>query len=154
MTLFLLLLKPIKKVNDKVEIINRDIFLSTEDCIIQQCNSESKSVKGFVKAVFEKYPEANTYGQKRVFGTCDIIHTSSGKIIVNMYAQKGIGRNSGTSAEKLDAFRKCLFSLPTNLSYAIPYKIGCGLGGGSWSKYLEIINKFSKTRNCKIYKLV
>jgi len=61
-------------------------------------------------------------------------------------------------------FKKCLRNLrnwlvendmnSSDITIGIPYKIGCGLAGGDWTKYYEMLNSFSNKVNCvvKIYK--
>tara|TARA_B110000908_G_C10216087_1_gene432885 strand:- start:50 stop:262 length:213 start_codon:yes stop_codon:yes gene_type:complete len=59
-------------------------------------------------------------------------------------------------SDRLRYFEECLDGLveffgeesseyPT---IAVPFKIGCGLAGGNWSKYLELLNDF----HCRLQK--
>ena len=111
--------------------------------------------KGLAKLIFNKYPYANTYNaySNRVAGTADICCPKSlnkkNKIIVNLYGQHFVGqRESKLKREKW--FAEALedmhiqLSLISNLTYlAFPYRIGCGLAGGYWSKYEQMLIEFN-----------
>ena len=56
-------------------------------------------------------------------------------------------------------FRHALYTmsetLPFKASYAFPWTIGCGIAGGDWGKYIEILKSFEEyiEGNVVIYKL-
>jgi hypothetical protein len=65
-----------------------------------------------------------------------------------------------TPKDRIQYFTECLQLIetldPKPKSIGIPYKIGCGLAGGSWIKYESIIRKWSEANpdiDVRIYKL-
>lgn len=123
--------------------------------ICHQCNCVTPRPKGLAAAIFAKYPSANTYGSKRMPGTIDIIGP-----VVNMYAQitpsrAKTGRDS--AAARLEYFASCLRQLDEHADaaakFAFPFKIGCGLAGGDWRDYFDLISEFARRREVIIVKL-
>jgi hypothetical protein len=89
-------------------------------------------------------------------------------IVVALYGQYDMGKCGkyygerpkdyhDTIKNRLEWFRQSLFSFGEYISdnYSndkkakiyIPYKIGCGLAGGDWDKYLHIIEEFNNAFN-------
>lgn len=147
-----------------IKTANKNILECDELYLIHQCNCISISAKGLAKTIFELYPEANTYINpqfKREVGTisCHKISTTD-KTIINIYAQRypGISKYNDTTNQRIIWFKSCLnliSEIPNIQSIAVPYKIGCGLAGGNWEKYLDILNNFVKDNKIDIiiYKL-
>lgn len=63
---------------------------------------------------------------------------------------------AGTTADTMDsaedrlrAFEQCLHELvrvePELRSIAVPFRIGCGLAGGSWRAYWDVLDRFSRS---------
>jgi hypothetical protein len=127
-----------------------NIFDVTEGIICHQCNCQSRGSSGLAKAIFTKWPRANTYGRKRIPGSIDIIQVSPGLYVCKMYAQKSpaLPSKSETAEQREEWFAECLRLLdkqkPTDQIY-MPYKIGCASAGGSWEHYLAMINRYSIT---------
>jgi len=38
----------------------------------------------------------------------------------------------------------------SNIVIGVPYKIGCGLAGGNWDKYHDMLLSFSNKIDCKV----
>lgn len=118
---------------------------------------------GVAKCIKEKYPEVydnyKKYCEENVgncLGKCDIEETHDDKIIMNFFGQEGIsyGRNTDYIALKMaikDGIRQLRknYMTSTNLqiSIAIPYKMGAGLGGGNWDTIVSILEDIEKTMN-------
>lgn len=127
-----------------IKVINKDILLSECDFIAHQCNCVTKKSRGLAKAIFDKYPQANTYSNNynRILGEISI----HGKII-NMYAQKypGGSKSEKEYNDRLKYFKSCLKKINREFpdkSIAMPYNIGCGLAKGKWKDYKKIIKKY------------
>ncbi|MNE62247.1 hypothetical protein D3C80_1575170 [compost metagenome] len=76
-----------------------------------------------------------------MLGDCMIIKVGKGKYVANLFGQHGYGREKGVIYTDYDALRKSIQALKDNakyhkLSIALPYGIGCGLGGGDWGNIL------------------
>ncbi len=111
--------------------------------IVHQCNCLSSSIAGLAYAVYKKYPEANTRNGRKMlelFGTYSFVHP-----VVNLFSQKYPGKDClmdkrDVRLQMFDkAFRKFLLEQPKITRIALPKGIGCGLAGGNWETYLQVI---------------
>lgn len=144
----------------KVKIIEADILSCTAKYIAHQVNCRSKLSKGLSYDLFQKYPYANVYadGTKRVPG--NIIIRGNGedeRFVINMAAQyyPSKPKQHDTSEARLKWFRECLVQIRYTIkdleSIAFPYKIGCGLAGGDWNKYLQLLEEFAQNTDAEVY---
>lgn len=131
-----------------IHIINGDLFETTAKYICHQVNCKGKMGSGVAKQIRERYPEVysayrlecnlfDEQGNPRdLLGSNLPVQADDGKIICNMFAQNAYGYD-GACYTDYEAFRMCLIELaiyvPAGDTIAMPYKIGCGLGGGDWS---------------------
>ena len=137
-----------------IEIIKGDLLTHDAQYITHQTNCISDgSVAGIAAAIFKKYPYSNTYlnrKQRSVPGTIDVF--TEGRHIINMNSQYYPGRfndayENDTEVMRKKYFHQCLLKiakLPDLQSIAFPYLIGCGLGGGNWDHYEQMLNNFAK----------
>lgn len=130
-----------------IKIIDGDIFeVKDIDVIIHQANCFCTMGSGIAKTISKLYPEAvkadkaTEAGDERKLGTFTYAVCKDNKIIVNMYSQYGYGR--GMIFTELEAMSNVLFKIfemfPTH-KIAIPYGIGCGLGGEKWDNVFNVI---------------
>jgi O-acetyl-ADP-ribose deacetylase (regulator of RNase III) len=123
--------------------------------LVHQCNTVTTSAKGLSADMFARFPGANTYTQhgfKRVAGTISIHHVGT-KQVVNLYGQVFPGRASDRAKDasdcakdRIEYFRACLAQLASEKdlrSVAFPDHIGCGLAGGHWVTYRQLIEEFA-----------
>lgn len=144
-------------------IVQGDLLKSNEDFIVHQTNCVTKYAKGLSKVIFFKYPESDVYTPRRISNSKD----TPGKIkvcgkIINLFGQLYPGRpkypNDSTQLRQ-QWFQTCLEEISDIdgiSSVAFPYKIGCGLAGGNWTNYLNMINDWAHSNphiNVVIYKL-
>jgi O-acetyl-ADP-ribose deacetylase (regulator of RNase III) len=131
--------------------------------ICHQCNCVTWNAAGLAKILFEKYPMANTYytkhqqGIQSQPGTIDISHDfKTSNYIINMYGQFSPGSIKKEEEEyrnREEYFKNCLKELKNFVianhvkKVAFPYKIGCGLAGGNWNNYFQMLNSFAKEVN-------
>jgi len=146
-----------------IEYIKDDIFNTNCDCIAHQTNCKSKMGSGIAYSVRIRYP--NVFASYKKY--CDLLGNKLlGKIqpiecddviIVNLFAQDDYGRDKKqyTDYDALDMCLKKLYDYCEvhNYSLAIPYKIGCNRGGGSWVVVRGMIEKYFKDSyiKCVIY---
>ena len=139
-----------------LKIKNDDLLNSTENYIAHQCNCASRNALGIARSIFSKFKYANTYSQKRTPGAIDVLGNGSDKrFVINMYGQFYPGRPAynETSEIRLLYFTKCLeniLEIPDLESVAFPWKIGCGLAGGNWDTYYELLNSFSDKTDAEV----
>lgn len=135
-----------------LQIISGDLFDTSAEVICHQVNCMGKMGSGVAKQIRSRYPEV--YQEYLAFckegcgdhfwvlGHSQIVSGHDGKIIVNMFAQSSYGYDGGLYTDYA-AFQSCLneirSKLPNITSIAMPYKVGCGLGGGDWQTILSYI---------------
>lgn len=144
-----------------VKIIDGDLFSTSARFICHQVNCMGRMGSGVAKQVRAKYPEAYLAYKERhgedMLGISQFIPCHDGKVVVNMFAQKNYGYD-GKQYTSYDAFRKCLdwisqIAAP-NDTIAMPYKIGCGLGGGDWDVIYSLISEtIGKSHTVELWKL-
>lgn len=132
--------------------------------IAQQSNCVSKKSHGLSQSITNKWPYANRYA-KRIKndtpGDVYLSHPESSQhpIIIHLFGQYRIGKCNDarwhavykhpnyvdSELQRLIWFKSALTKLETlidvdNDVIFIPFQIGCGLAGGDWNKYKDILN--------------
>ena len=122
-----------------------DIFNTVDDIIVHQVNCQGVMGSGIAKQVKALYPRVfNAYVEyckkSNILGTSLIVY-DRGKYIANVFGQYNYGNGLQTNYNALSSGLKEVYTFAKNnlLSVAIPYKIGCGLGGGDWNVVSKII---------------
>lgn len=135
-----------------IDIIEGSILDTDCDIIVQQVNCLGKMGKGLSGAINDKYnnvrKEYKKYYKKHkdnggkdkdLLGTVQMIVVDDGKVVANIFSQKGIRENvfdrtnytdSHSLFKGMEEIRN--FAKMQSLSIAIPYHIGCGLANGNW----------------------
>lgn len=119
----------------------------------QICNTTTRKSRGFSKAMFKRFPEADAYSRRydpstpeSVPGTIETYHIR-GQVVRNFFAQMypGRPRSERYRAQRILWFKKCLKTAihegATELD--VPFRMGCGLAGGHWEQYLAVLRTYS-----------
>ena len=133
-----------------VTIVSGDLLTSTDDFIGHQCNCVTRSALGLAYQLFQKFPWANTYRTRTKPsepGSIEFFTVDERQYIVNLYAQYQPGANR--TEPRLKWFEMCLNEFARIVgdhvvTLSLPYLIGCGLAGGSWSDYEAVITQFAE----------
>ena len=143
-----------------IKTITDDILNANGCYIAHQCNCLSVMSAGLARTIFRRYPEVNDYRQhetKRIPGTVNTYSFKECKTgpvgVINMFSQVSPGRSVNNNQKKmrLELFNRCLHEIATTftgqgpVTIAFPYKIGCGLAGGDWHIYLDMLEKFNQS---------
>jgi O-acetyl-ADP-ribose deacetylase (regulator of RNase III) len=147
-----------------LNIINGDLLKSKDKYIAHQTNAISYNAAGLAAAIFKKYPYSNIYFRRQepsIPGSIVIDGDGINKrFIIHMMGQNypGYHNEFETKEMRLNWFKNCLneISLINDLdSIGFPYMIGCGLAGGNWNDYYNLIYDFSENLNINvnIYKI-
>jgi O-acetyl-ADP-ribose deacetylase (regulator of RNase III) len=143
------------------QYIQRDLLEADTTYICHQCNCVTSIGKGLSADLFKKFPYANIYTERKSKDVSGhIVIKGNGKdqrFVINMLAQlyPGPAKFSNDSKEKrLVWFQNCLEEmeqLPKGSSFGFPDQIGCGLAGGDWEDYLELLQKFQKKNSVNVF---
>jgi len=138
-----------------IPIINQSLLEANTKYIAHQCNCITSHSAGIAKAIFDKYPYANTYKDRR--GTIDnqgTVHVLGNgdeqRYIINMYVQYHPGKPNkafDSYENRLNCLKKCLnliSKIPNLESIGFPFGMGCRLAGGNQLDYTEILEKFAE----------
>ena len=119
--------------------------------IAHQANLRHTFGAGIAIQIARRYPysmaadAATEYDDKKKLGTYSICVSPDGKgpNVVNLYSQNGMGPGSTDyAALRLALTRLEDFMRPSArvARLGLPYRLGCGLAGGSWPKVYGIIH--------------
>lgn len=132
-------------------IIEGDILSPTSDTskptvVCHQVNCRAKMGAGLAKQIRDRFPGVYiAYHEKCLAGYAslgDVLCVSCPDyIIANIFGQDGYGNDGGcyTDYDALKAAFNGIAARFSDSTIRIPYKMGCGLGGGNWEKVQEII---------------
>ncbi|MFA6199270.1 MAG: hypothetical protein WC679_02525 [Bacteroidales bacterium] len=142
-----------------IEVIKGDLLKANCDVIAHQINCVSTGSAGFAQALFKKYPDVNVYDGsfKRIAGQNIYTQAKKDNVLVVHMAGQVTPRNVKYSttihddrSARLKYFKSCIFDLSyrlsnekDNLKMGMPYLIGCGLAGGHWPDYLNLLEAFN-----------
>lgn len=97
-----------------VNYIEGDLLTHACHYLVQQCNCQTSTAAGLSKAIFSKWPRANTYSgnnaAKRRPGHIDVIEVTANKHVVSLYGQNYPSKPRGaeTAQQRLFWFRSGL----------------------------------------------
>jgi O-acetyl-ADP-ribose deacetylase (regulator of RNase III) len=129
-----------------MEIIEKNILDIKEGIIVHQVNKQGVMGKGLALSIKTKYPQVEIDYKSQVgnLEMGDIITTRIESLVIvsligqNTYGNTGIHTDYKALSKGLGLVNEIAQEL--NLKVYIPYKIGCGLGGGNWNTVKTLIN--------------
>lgn len=153
-----------------IKVVKGDILNAPENVVLHQVNCQGVMGSGLAKQIKDKYPivyeEYKKYcdsfpNKLHLLGLAQFVEigNESIKFFVNIFGQF----NYGTHQKQTDyvALRQgfeTVFNTVNNiylkdykLTIAIPYKIGCGLGGGNWNIVYGMIEEVFGNYDVTIY---
>lgn len=147
-----------------INIKNGNLLEATEDIIGHQVNCRGVMGSGVAKQIRSKYPGvfskytdlvSHTVFKISLLGECQLCHTEDGAI-ANLFGQDGYGKN-GVHTDYTSLYHAlCLlhdYCKECGKSVALPYGMGCGLGGGDWNVVYDIIHEVFSDYEVTLYKL-
>jgi O-acetyl-ADP-ribose deacetylase (regulator of RNase III) len=148
-----------------VKIINGDITETDCKYIAHQCNCNTVKSHGLSKTIAAKWPWVDVYSKRVQIGsrnatikpstpgTIELL-TNGYKTIICLFAQWAPGKSgdyagyypktyNDTIENRLSWFKECMTQIDKlNLDeITMPFKIGCGLAGGDWKIYEQILHE-------------
>lgn len=137
-----------------IKVVRGDLLESEAKYIVHQTNCVSKSGAGLAHHLFKKFPYADTYKNREKEDTPGTIvvrgNGEDQRFVINLMGQYYPGGlmadGPDTQKNRRSHFYKALFEiskLDSLESVAFPYRIGCGIAGGDWDWYFDMLLKFS-----------
>ena len=150
--------------DEKFRIVNGSIFDSPADILVHQVNCKGVMGAGLAKQFRVRYPEmyamyrfnCNTSKPEDLLGKVLYYSAPDGKLIANIYAQNGFGSHGRHT--DYEALKSCLSYVKetaeiNGFTVAVPYNLGCGLGGGDWNEVYRILCEVFEPDMLEIRKL-
>ena len=121
------------------------------DVIAHQTNLKTSRPAGVAKALFDKFRWSNIYSRTKEerckpgeASACFDPDTT--RVIIGLNGQIGPGKpkRGDTRSDRLGYFETAFIAMLQWMkegTVAIPYNIGCGLAGGNWTDYKDIIKR-------------
>lgn len=144
-----------------IKIVNKNIVKAEESVIAHQVNCKGVMGSGVARAIRNKFPEVYDEYRKFLSNTNDVLGyvqyvviPREKKIIANLFAQDNYGYDKQYT--DYDALESCFLNLAHKslVPIAMPYKIGCGCGGGDWDNVVfPMIDKIFTGRTVVLYKM-
>lgn len=144
-----------------IKIVNKNIVKAEESVIAHQVNCKGVMGSGVARAICNKFPEVYDEYRKFLSNTNDVLGCvqyvvipREKKIIANLFAQDNYGYDKQYT--DYDALESCFLNLAHKslVPIAMPYKIGCGRGGGDWDNVVfPMIDKIFTGRTVVLYKM-
>lgn len=156
-----------------LDIITGDLLnvpTGADKYIVQQCCCTSTRTAGLSQAIVKKWPALNPYARRTAVGkthtsTMDSrpyhgsaeLLTDGSTNLICLYAQYGPGKPGiyeddfiimpDGGIDRLQYFKRALKDtlsiVEKGSTLYFPYGIGCGLAGGKWEKYEQVLKDFA-----------
>lgn len=129
-----------------------DPIYSKNRFIVHVCNDVGLWGKGFVLAISKRWPGPEAAYRSlaasespTILGEGQAVLVQPGLWVINLVAQKGVKSSTNRQPIRYDVLERLLndvavHALSIDASIHMP-RIGCGLGGGSWSDIEPIIKR-------------
>lgn len=148
-----------------IKVVVGDLLEASEGVLVHQVNARGKMGSGIAKQIRAKYPIVyeqymtlcNSKTPASLVGEVQAVDVGDGKYIINLFGQLNYGYD-GKRYTSYDALYNGLkhikdVAMKEDLTVAIPYAIGCGLGGASWKIVYSMIEEIYENYEITIYKL-
>lgn len=149
-----------------IKIVNGDLLEAEENVLVHQVNAQGKFASGVAGQIRKKYPkvykEYMDYCKGKdhphtLMGDVQAVEVGEKKYVANIFSQLNYGYD-GQRYTSYDSLYNGLLHIKSaakkeGLSVALPFGIGCGLGGGSWHVVYAMIEDIFQNYEATIYKL-
>ena len=144
--------------NQDLLTLNCNIFCHQVNCQGVMGSGIAKQIKDTYPIVYTEYIEKckETAHKRNLLGKAQFVELSDGKICANLFGQFYYGYDGKIYTDDCALYcafmnlmdycqiliNECEYE---NVIVGIPYKIGCGLGGGDWTKIYKMICEIFET---------
>jgi len=138
-----------------MKIVDGNLLDSKADYIGHQVNTYGVMGGGIAQQIKAKYPKVfeeyihfcNNKNKEELLGNVLPCELESGQILLNLFGQE-------TQTDYF-SLRKCFDVVAHHYgdkAIAMPYKIGCGLGGGDWNMVSEMLKEIFDGCDITLYR--
>jgi hypothetical protein len=139
-----------------LEVIKGDLLNIREGILCHQVNCRGKMGSGIAAQIRDKWPQVyeaflqdyQDFGRwttsDMLLGTVQVVQVDSSLHVANIYGQINYGYDGARYTNYggvASAFSRLLHQTQ-GLPVYVPHRMGCGLAGGDWEVYSEIIEGF------------
>jgi len=132
-----------------MNIIFKDILTVDSGIIVHQVNTLGVMGAGLARDIRNKWPVVYrvylAHKDISSLGKAQMIKIDKNLYVCNVFAQDRVGKGFNTRYWALErGFQHLMNYITQNnikLTVYVPYKIGCGLGGGDWNIVSKIIDQ-------------
>ena len=150
-----------------IEIIKGDLLTTKADVICHQVNCIGIMGGGVALQIKNKYPDVyneykeyceNCKNPSRLLGCVQMVNilegTENKQYVANIFGQLDCTNSCDINYTALRiALQKLKHICPTRFTFAFPYNIGCGIGGGNWDIVYKMLDEVFENRKMLLYKL-
>lgn len=147
-----------------IRIVEGDLLRSGARYICHQVNCQGVMGSGVAKQIREKWPDVydrykvlcDRYSGNReqLLGRAQGVRVTGYSVVVNLFGQNQYGRD-GSQYTDINALRRGCETLSAHANLgdtiAMPYRIGCGLGGGDWGKVMDMLTGVFREHYLTLY---
>lgn len=127
-------------------VVAGDLLSVTNGVIGHQTNAKYVMGAGLAAQIANKWPVvlAAYRAEKPGLGECQTVAVTGDLWVANLVGQAGFGRNKVYTVSRhlrsaLSSLAK--FAYEKDIAVYLPYRLGCGLGGGDWFEISKILNE-------------
>ncbi len=140
-----------------LQVITQNILTIQNGVICHQVNCHNRMGSGLALDIRNKWPVVyhkynkicNSSFPLTLLGECQLIRIYEGTNlwVANIFGQLNYGNLAGMCYTSYEAVHKAFKKLSTDGEVTgqqiyVPFQMGCGLAGGNWDIYSEIIEKY------------
>lgn len=148
-----------------IQITHGNLLDTSAAYICHQVNCLGVMGSGVARQIRTRWP--NVYDEYKsmcgaiqpgaLLGFAQPVKIDDGRLVCNLFGQLNYGADGKTYTD-INALRRCCkrvaqISSPTD-GIAMPYRIGCGLGGGDWGETIDMLAEVFKDRHLILYKMI
>lgn len=149
-----------------IKIVNGDLMESSAKYICHQVNCQGVMGSGVAKqirakwpVVFDKYKQVcdeHADHREELLGQICGVRVNENTAIINIFGQFKFGKD-GQRYTNFEYLRRGCKEVANHVkpgdTIAMPYRIGCGLGGGDWGKVMDMLSDVFREHYLVLYKL-
>ena len=149
-----------EKVKTELKTIKKNILKVTKGVIVHQVNCQGIMGAGLALQIKQKWPIVFTKYKNKDWelGDVQLVKITETLWLANLAGQNYYGRDKRYTDYRavqkgFNKLKKRIEKLGYNIPVYVPYKMGCGMAGGDWSIYKDIVKKvYPSIIICKMYR--